>query len=150
MAQHTPQVMLDLLRVTEQRDELAKALRECLNYIETAMEGKDLRQSPTARQAIRDARAALANVTLWTPLAIGGGPRPDTVSVMNRLFLWLRTIWSKQTTFGPRANMPIKAFRAVTQNEDPERAQNRIHHLPWCAWTIVTTRKIDGTIDAAG
>jgi len=64
MAQHTPQVMLDLLRVTEQRDELAKALRECLNYIETAMEDKDLRQSPTARQAIRDARAALANVTL--------------------------------------------------------------------------------------
>jgi hypothetical protein len=56
--------MLDLLRVTEQRDELAKALRECLNYIETAMEGKDLRQSPTARQAIRDGRAALANVTL--------------------------------------------------------------------------------------
>jgi hypothetical protein len=64
MAQHTPQVTLDLLRVTEQRDELAKALRECLNYIAAAMQGKELKQSPTARQAIRNARAALANVTL--------------------------------------------------------------------------------------
>jgi len=59
-----PQIGLDFIRVTEERDELAKALRECLNYIEAAMEGKDLRQSPTARQAIRKARTALANVTL--------------------------------------------------------------------------------------
>jgi hypothetical protein len=149
MAQHTPQVMLDLLRVTEQRDELAKALRECLNYIETAMEGKDLRQSPTARQAIRDARAALANVTLWTPSAIGGGPRPDTVSVMKQAIPLTANYLIKTDHFWT-TRQSIKAFRAVTQNEDPERAQNRIHHLPWCAWTIVTTRKIDGTIDAAG
>jgi hypothetical protein len=141
--------MLDLLRVTEQRDELAKALRECLNYIETAMEGKDLRQSPTARQAIRDARVALANVTLWTPLAIGGGPRPDTVSVMKQAIPLTANYLIKTDHFWT-TRQSIKAFRAVTQNEDPERAQNRIHHLPWCAWTIVTTRKIDGTIDAAG
>jgi hypothetical protein len=40
--------------------ELLAALKECLDYIEVTMEGEDLKQFPTERSAIKQARAAIA------------------------------------------------------------------------------------------
>jgi hypothetical protein len=55
MAEHTPQAKLDLLHVTEERDQLAALLRDACNIIEAS-------DDPDCEAWLSQARHALAKV----------------------------------------------------------------------------------------